>query len=69
MSILTEVLSELNKKSLTEAKYAVDDYVEYQPRQGRSKNVRITKVLDNGKYETNIGKVISDKEILGQNLK
>jgi len=56
-----------------EATYSVGDYVEYQPMhgrqpRGRSKNVRITKVLPNGQYETNIGKVIKAREILGKNL-
>lgn len=55
-------------------KYKEGDYVEHQPMhgkqpRGRSKNVRITKVLSDGRYETNIGKTISHKEILGQNLK
>ena len=56
-----------------DATYKVDDYVEYQPMhgkqpRGKSKNVRITKVLPDGKYETNIGKTITSKEILGKNL-
>jgi hypothetical protein len=55
-------------------KIRVGYYVEYQPMhgnqpRGKSKNVRITKILPDGRFETNIGKTISRKEILGRNLK
>jgi len=51
----------------------VGSYVEYQPMhgnqpRGKSKNVRITKVLGDDKYEIVSGKIIKKKEILGVNL-
>ncbi len=53
--------------------YKVGDYVEHQPMhgdqpRGRSKNVRITKVLPNNEFEVHSGKIIKRKEILGKNL-
>ncbi len=55
-------------KALIDEGYKVDDYVEYQPKQGKSKNVRITKVLGDGKYHATGGLEITDNDIKGKNL-
>ena len=51
------------------SRYKVGDYVEWQVRPTvESRNVRITEVLPNDEYDTNIDVIIHHKHILGGNL-